>query len=278
MTMNRNLAIVPAHNEVGAIDSTIAAIRRWAPDFDVLVVDDGSADATAQHARVAGAAVLRLPFNLGIGGAMQSGYIYAMEHDYEIAVQVDGDGQHDPRHIHDLLERLHSDPKLNMVTGSRFLDRAGDGYRSSLTRRVGIRLFSRVVSLITGRRVTDPTSGFRMTNRRGIELFARDYPHDYPEVEAILLMHAHRLQSCEIPVLMHPRLTGSSSISSTQSVYYMIKVLLAVFVGLFRARPTAEAPDLGPGDSKPGDVKSANPVPVDTEPGDASPVAVERGP
>jgi hypothetical protein len=104
---------------------------------------------------------------------------------------------------------------------------------------VGIRLFARVVSLITGERVTDPTSGFRMTNRRGIELFARDYPVDYPEVEAILLMHAHRLQSCEIPVLMRPRLTGSSTISSTQSVYYMIKVLLAVFVGLFRARPSA---------------------------------------
>jgi glycosyltransferase involved in cell wall biosynthesis len=206
--MNRNLAIVPAHNEVGAIDSTIASIRRWAPDFDVLVVDDGSTDATAEHAAAAGAAVLRLPFNLGIGGAMQSGYIYALEHDYEIAVQVDGDGQHDPRHIHDLLEHLQSDPDLNMVTGSRFLDRDDDGYRSSLIRRIGIRVFSRVVSLITGRRVTDPTSGFRMTDRRGIVLFARDYPHDYPEVEAILLMHAHRLGSCEIPVLMRPRLTG----------------------------------------------------------------------
>ncbi len=124
-----------------------------------------------------------------------------------------------------------------MVTGSRFLDPDGDGYRSSAVRRVGIRVFSGVVSLITGQRVTDPTSGFRMTNRRAIELFARDYPHDYPEVEAILLMHAHRLRSCEIPVQMRPRLTGESAISSTQSVYYMVKVLLAVFVGLFRRRP-----------------------------------------
>ena len=239
-TRSRNLAIVPAHNEVEAIDATIAAIRRWAPDFDVVVVDDGSSDATADRASAAGAAVLRLPFNLGIGGAMQSGYLYARERDYEVAVQVDGDGQHDPRHIRDLLERLRGDPKLNMVTGSRFLEPDGGGYRSSATRRVGIRVFARVVSLITRRRVTDPTSGFRMTDRRAIELFARDYPHDYPEVEAILLMHAHRLGSCEIPVLMRPRLTGQSAISSTQSIYYMVKVLLAVFVGLFRARPAAE--------------------------------------
>ena len=238
-TMNRNLAIVPAHNEVEAIAATVTAIRRWAPDFDVLVVDDGSSDATAERASATGAAVLRLPFNLGIGGAMQSGYIYALEHDYEVAVQVDGDGQHDPRHIHELLDHLQSDPSLNMVTGSRFLDPDGDGHRSSAARRVGIRLFAAVVSLITGRRVTDPTSGFRMTDRRGIELFARDYPHDYPEVEAILLLHAHRLGSCEIPVSMRPRLTGSSAISSTQSVYYMVKVLLAVFVGLFRVRPGA---------------------------------------
>ena len=242
-TTNRRLAIVPAHNEVEAIADTVAAIRRRAPDFDVVVVDDGSTDATAERAAAAGAAVLRLPFNLGIGGAMQSGYLYALERGYEVAVQVDGDGQHDPRHIHDLLERLEGDPGLNMVTGSRFLVSGGEGYRSSATRRVGIRVFAGVMSLITGRRVTDPTSGFRMTDRRGIELFARDYPHDYPEVEAILLMHAHRLPSCEIPVEMRPRLTGESAISSTQSVYYMVKVLLAVFVGLFRARPEAEGED-----------------------------------
>jgi glycosyltransferase involved in cell wall biosynthesis len=238
--MRCSLAIVPAFNEVDAIEPTVAAIRQSAPDFDVLVVDDGSSDGTGARASAAGATVLRMPFNLGIGGAMQGGYMYALEHGYEVAVQVDGDGQHDPSHIHDLLGRLRSDPQLNMVTGSRFLDSDEDGYRSSAARRIGIRVFSWIVSLITRQRVTDPTSGFRMTNRRGIELFARDYPHDYPEVEAILLMHAHRLRSCEIPVQMRPRLTGESVISSTQSVYYMVKVLLAVFVGLFRRRPAFE--------------------------------------
>jgi glycosyltransferase involved in cell wall biosynthesis len=241
--MRPHLAIVPAFNEADAVASTIKAIHQFAPDFDVLVVDDGSTDATAERAAQVGAAVLRMPFNLGIGGAMQGGYIYALERGYEIAVQVDGDGQHDPRHIADLLERLRAHPELNMVTGSRFLSPGNNGYQSSAARRAGIRIFSTLVSWITGQRVTDPTSGFRMTTRRGIELFARDYPHDYPEVEAILLMHAHQLSSCEIPVLMRPRTTGDSAISSTQSVYYMVKVLLAVFVGLFRRRPTIEPKD-----------------------------------
>lgn len=241
--MRRNLAIVPAFNEAESVAPTVRAIRQWAPDFDVLVVDDGSTDTTAERARDAGAAVLRMPFNLGIGGAMQGGYIYALERGYEVAVQVDGDGQHDPQHIADLHARLLADPELNMVTGSRFLAATGEGFQSSAARRAGIRIFTTVVSRITGQRVTDPTSGFRMTNRRGIELFARDYPHDYPEVEAILLMHAHRLRSCEIPVVMRARTSGESAISSTQSVYYMVKVLLAVFVGLFRQRPTIESND-----------------------------------
>ena len=132
-----------------------------------------------------------------------------------------------------------------MVTGSRFLD-AEDvhGYRSSASRRVGIRLFAGILSRIVGRRITDPTSGLRMTDRRGIELFARDYPHDYPEVEALVLSHAHRLQGDELPVRMRARVTGRSSIGSTQSAYYMMKVLLAVLVGMMRARP-----GIDPGDS-----------------------------
>lgn len=241
--MSRYLAIVPAHNEAEAISATVAEIHKWAPEFDVVVVDDGSTDSTAICAAAAGARVLRLPFNLGIGGAMQTGYVYAQESRYDVAVQVDGDGQHDARHVRELLLRLRADPGVDMVVGSRFLVPENGGYRSSRSRRAGIGIFSRLVSLITRQRVTDPTSGFRMVNRRAIQLFARDYPHDYPEVEAILLMHAHRLRSCEIPVRMRPRTTGTSAISSTKPVYYMIKVLLAVFIGLFRSHPTVEPGD-----------------------------------
>jgi glycosyltransferase involved in cell wall biosynthesis len=221
----------------------VADIRLHAPDFDVLVIDDGSTDDTARVAEARGARVIQHPFNLGIGGAVQSGYQFALEHEYDVVVQVDGDGQHDARHIADLLAQLRERPDLNLVTGSRFLAEDGDGYRSSVSRRLGIRLFSGILSAICRRRITDPTSGFRMTDRRGIALFARDYPHDYPEVEAVLMCHAHRLCATEVPVHMRPRRSGRSSIGSTQSVYYMVKVLLAVFVGLLRARPAVQAGD-----------------------------------
>src|SRR4051812_8835551 len=243
--MPRHLAIIPAYNERGAIAATVADVREHAPDFDVLVVDDGSTDETAQIARSAGAQVLELPFNLGIGGAVQAGYKFALERGYDIAVQVDGDGQHDARQIRSLLSHLHAHPELGMVTGSRFLA-VDDGYRSSVHRRAGIKIFAWVLSRIVGRPVTDPTSGFRMVRRRGIELFARDYPHDYPEVEAVLLLHFHKLEGAELPVRMRPRTTGVSSINASRSVYYMIKVLLAIFVGLLRARPVIEAGDPAP--------------------------------
>lgn len=237
--MPRKLAIVPAFNESGAIAATVAELHEHAPDYDVLVIDDGSTDATSARAREAGARVITLPFNLGIGGAVQTGYQFADEHGYAIAVQVDGDGQHDPRALAVLEEVLRSERELNMVTGSRFLADA-DGYQSSATRRAGIRIFAGILSRVVGQRVTDPTSGLRMVDRTGIELFARDYPRDYPEVEAVLLLHFHRLSSREVPVRMRERTTGVSSINASRSIYYMIKVLLAVFVGLLRARPVVE--------------------------------------
>ena len=244
--MRRKLAIVPAYNEEATVASVVGELRRHAPDFDVLVVDDGSTDGTSVRAREAGAMVLRMPFNLGIGGTVQAGYQYALEGDYDFAVQVDGDGQHDPRELRKLTQVLHARPDVHMVTGSRFLCVDDEGHRSTRSRRAGIAIFAKVLSWITGGPVTDPTSGFRMTNRRGIELFARDYPHDYPEVEAVLMIHAHQLTSAEVPVRMRPRLGGESSINASQSLYYMVKVLLAIFVGLFRARPAVRRGDEAP--------------------------------
>jgi glycosyltransferase involved in cell wall biosynthesis len=252
VVMPGHLAIVPAFNESESISAVVDELRVHAPDFDVVVVDDGSTDDTADRARSAGAEVLRHPYNLGIGGAVQSGYMYAAERGYDVAVQVDGDGQHDPSCLGFMLEHLTEHPELDMVSGSRFLAADGDGFRSSAPRRLGIRIFSWVLSRIVGQQVTDPTSGLRMAGRRGIELFARDYPHDYPEVEAVLLMHAHQLSSIELPVKMRERTAGVSSINSTRSAYYMIKVLLAVFVGLFRARPTVRAGGPAPVAGEPG--------------------------
>lgn len=239
--MQKLLAIVPAYNEADCIAFTVRDLRASAPAFDVVVIDDGSTDATAALARAEGAAVVQHPFNLGIGGAVQSGYQYALANGYDVAVQVDGDGQHDAATLDRMLAALQADSAVNMVTGSRFVEEDASGFRSTLPRRIGIKLFARVLSLATGRMVTDPTSGLRMCDRAGIELFARDYPHDYPEVEAVLMVHHHQLNAVEVPARMRERQGGESSISSTSSVYYMIKVLLALFVGLLRKRPVVRA-------------------------------------
>jgi glycosyltransferase involved in cell wall biosynthesis len=223
----------------------VRSIHDAAPDFDVLVVDDGSTDSTATRAEEAGARVLRHPFNLGIGGAVQSGFAYAQEQGYRRMVQVDGDGQHDPAEIGRLMEAMDEDRSLDMICGSRFLTRDRD-YIAPVSRRTGIHIFAFLLSRIVGQRVTDPTSGFRLYNRRAIALFARDYPHDYPEVEAVLMVHFHRLRMAELSVRMFQRGGGVSSISSGKSVYYMIKVLLAIFIGLVRARPVVEPGDEAP--------------------------------
>jgi glycosyltransferase involved in cell wall biosynthesis len=229
----RRVAIVPALNEQETIVRVIDELRAFDPGLDVVVVDDGSSDRTADVAAARGARVLRLPFNLGIGGAVQTGFRFAFENGYDIAVRVDGDGQHDPAELPRILEPvLRGD--ADIAVGSRFAGDGGDGYRSSRSRRMGIRILAAVVSRIVGQRVTDTTSGFQVLNRNGIALFARDYPHDYPEVEATVMVFRHRLRLAEVPVAMRERGGGRSSITALRSIYYMAKVLLAIFVGLFR--------------------------------------------
>jgi len=228
----RRVAIVPALNEEHAVAAVVAELRAFDPGMDVVVVDDGSVDRTAAVARASGARVLRLPFNLGIGGAVQTGFRYAYEHGYDLAVRLDGDGQHDARQLGIVIEPVLRG-EADIVVGSRFAA-TGPGYRSSRARRVGIRLLAWVVSRIVGQRVTDTTSGFQALNREGIALFARDYPHDYPEVEATVMVFRHRLRLREVPVSMRERAGGRSSITALRSIYYMVKVLLAIFVGLFR--------------------------------------------
>jgi glycosyltransferase involved in cell wall biosynthesis len=241
----RRLAILPAYNEAVTVAGVVQSLRRHAPEWDAVVIDDGSTDDTAQLAEQAGAKVLHAPFNLGIGGAVQLGFVYALENRYDYMVQVDADGQHDPRDIRKLVAEMESHPKLDVICGSRFLTK-DHRYPAPISRRTGIHLFAFLTSKIVGQRVSDPTSGFRLYNRRAIALFARDYPHDYPEVEAVLLLHHHRLRMREVPVRMFPREGGSSSINSGKSVYYMVKVLLAISVGLARRRPGIEPGDEAP--------------------------------
>jgi glycosyltransferase involved in cell wall biosynthesis len=229
-----HLAVIPAYNEAATVAGVVRAIQEKAPEFDIVVVDDGSTDATAARAELTGAGLVRLPFNVGVGGAVQAGFVYAQEQGYAYMAQVDGDGQHDPQELRKLVAAMAAEPSLDMVCGSRFI--TDMKYPAPVSRRTGIHIFAFLLSRIVGQRVSDPTSGFRLYNRRAIELFARDYPHDYPEVEAVLMLHTHRLSMKEVPVRMYQRGGGTSSISSGKSAYYMVKVLLALFVGLLRRR------------------------------------------
>jgi glycosyltransferase involved in cell wall biosynthesis len=231
----RTAAIVPAFNEAGAVGRVVEEIRAFDPAIDVVVVDDASSDETAAIAESLGATLLRLPFNVGIGGAVQTGFRYAFEHGFDLAVRVDGDGQHDPAELPRILEPV-LDGEADIVVGSRFAETGG--YRPSRSRRAGIRILAWTVSALVRQRVTDPTSGFQAVNRRGIRLFAADYPHDYPEVEAVVMVSRHRLRLKEVPVRMRERSGGRSSITAFRSVYYMVKVTLAIFVGLFRRNVT----------------------------------------
>lgn len=234
----KTLIIIPAFNEEETIGGVIADLREHVPEFDILVVNDGSMDSTVRVAEQAGGGhsmpgghgmvtVLSHPFNMGIGATMQTGYKYARLKGYEIAVQVDADGQHPPDQIKHLLVPI-MEGGADLVVGSRFLGKGE--YTPSLARGVGISFFSRLISLILRERITDPTSGFRAASRRCIEYFASHYPDDYPEAEALVLLHKKRFSIMEVPVKMEERGGGRSSITPGRSVYYMVKVLLAILV------------------------------------------------
>lgn len=231
------LVIVPAFNESQNIRAVVDAIRLVSTELtydtiDMVVVNDGSVDNTAFVAREAGVWVLDLPFNLGIGGAVQTGFMFAHDLQYDAAVQIDGDGQHDPKYLQTILQPLRSGD-ADVVIGSRFLE-GGDGFRSTSMRRVGIRIFRWVNSLILRRRMTDNTSGFRSYNRRALAVLAEHYPADYPEPESVILLCKAGFRMIEVPVRMRERQGGQSSITFWRSGYYMIKVLLAILMSALR--------------------------------------------
>ena len=231
VTTLRVLIIIPAYNEAADLAQTICSIRQEAPWADTAVVNDGSVDATPEIARAEGVVLLNLPYNLGIGGAVQTGYIYAYENGYDVAVQVDGDGQHDPAYIPVLLAPLEMGT-ADLVIGSRFVGPCL--FRSSLARRAGIHWFAWFVSFLIGQKVTDTTSGFRSANRSLIAFFARAYPQDYPEPETLVMAHRAGFRIQEVPVEMRARKGGRSSISPWRSAYYMIKVTIAIVMSVFR--------------------------------------------
>jgi glycosyltransferase involved in cell wall biosynthesis len=239
VTETRLVAVVPAWNEEGAIGRVVDEIKAFDACATVVVVDDASTDQTALVAEAHGATVLRLLFNVGIGGAVQTGFRYARDEGYEIAVRLDGDGQHDASELGKLLAPIRAGT-ANLVIGSRFVD-PGASYRPPFARRMGIRVFARLVTLLGGQKVTDTTSGFVALDRVGVEIFAREYPHDYPEVEATLIALRSGLRLAQVQVEMRERQAGSSSITFVRSLYYIVKVMLALLVASLRRYPRLEA-------------------------------------
>ncbi|HCH97815.1 MAG TPA: glycosyl transferase family 2 [Lachnospiraceae bacterium] len=221
------LIIIPAYNEAANIEKVINNIVQNYPQYDYVIINDGSTDKTEEVCANAGYQVLNLPINMGIGGAVQTGYRYAKKNNYDAAVQIDGDGQHDVAFLEDMLKLLETG-EADVVIGSRFVQK--EGFQSSQIRRVGIRFLSILARILTGVQIRDITSGYRVVNRRFIEIYANDYPADYPEPEAMIIAAVHGGIIKEYPVVMRERENGTSSITFKKSVYYMIKVTLAMLV------------------------------------------------
>lgn len=239
MSKSRILAVIPAYNEEASIKSVIERIYESARNIDnikleVAVINDGSNDHTSEYARETGSIVIDLIYNLGIGGAVQTGFKYAYQHGYDIAIQIDGDGQHDPSYIRDLIDPIIKQ-KADVVIGSRFLDK-NDGFKSTIMRRFGIKIFCWVNTMIIRQKITDNTSGFRAYNKRAIAYLQKDYPSDYPEPEAVVMLGRKNINMIEVPVKMLERQGGQSSITFFKSIFYMVKVLLAIFIDALKKR------------------------------------------
>jgi glycosyltransferase involved in cell wall biosynthesis len=230
--MNKRVAvIIPAYNEEETVGEVVRRVKALGHGFDVVVINDSSKDRTAQSAEAAGATVIELPYNLGIGGAVQTGFKYAVMKGYDGCVQVDGDGQHPPEEITKLLEPLFAGG-YDIVIGSRFVGQTN--YRVPVLRALGIKIISIFLKVVCGMTVKDTTSGFRALNRQAMTFFATDYPQDYPEPESLLFAYKKKFKVMEVSTEMKDREHGISSITPLRSVYYMTKVLLAMTVDLFR--------------------------------------------
>ena len=230
--MKKILVIVPAFNEERSVKYVVKRIKKLHPEVKVVVVNDGSTDGTAREARAAGAYVASLPYNLGIGGAVQTGFKIAQREDYDIAVQIDGDAQHDPTYLKEVVAPVISG-QLDLCVGSRFLSESST-FKSTLFRRIGICFFSNLLKFLTQTELTDPTSGFRAINRKLIRIFAAHYPVDFPEPEALKIAKRYGVKIGEVPVNMQKRLGGRSSIRYFSTLYYMIKVTFAILVDMLK--------------------------------------------
>jgi len=230
--MNDTVIIIPAYNEGGKVGKLVERIRALGIGSDVVVVDDGSADNTSASAKAAGAIALRLPMNLGYGGALQTGFRFALERGYAYAVQIDADGQHEPSYIPALLEPVKAG-LTDVALGSRFMGLCE--YKTTFPKRMGMRLFGAIASAVIGRKVTDPTTGFQALNRDVIRFYASDqYPVDYPDADVLIMLHRAGLRSLEVPVVMYQRAEGTSMHSGWKPLYYIFKMFLSIGVTLLR--------------------------------------------
>lgn len=220
------LIIIPAYNEEKVIKNTIENLKKNCKDVDYIIINDCSKDATLDICRNNNFNVINLPVNLGIGGAVQTGYKYAYENGYDVAIQMDADGQHDPKYIPELIKKIEEGNDL--VIGSRFLEK--EGFQSTFIRRMGINLYSAIIKIFTKKEVKDTTSGYRAAGKRVIKMFARSYPVDYPEPETNAFIAKNNFNIVEIPMKMKERAGGTSSITPIKSIYYAIKVGLAVML------------------------------------------------